>query len=697
MPIVVTESSAASQVGLILNPTSDGFAAELNIGDGAVYKPKGLAFPPPNPSPAYASSYDTEGSVSSDEAHYENREIVISLWVFGSSAGGLELALNDLYRMVGQVNREGGVLEFTTANGTVCYFDLEREGAATVAFDPLYTSKHFVEVECRFVARPFWRGAEVDLGTTSETSLPVVVLTESGIDGDVPALGRLVVTDTESGGKDRWTVIVGGQSRYYSADATAALFYQAEDLTPLGTSTDTAGATGASGTNVIRNTDLTTTYQAVLKSEIDATNAALTHKGTFRVWARLYRPTGNAGAVSVKLEWAVGDFTRTARNDDNVVAYGVDDREGVFTWANLGIVSIDPAFTRWEFRLLAKSDVVGDELDADCFVLIPTEVTYGEWSAKVRFENPSSYSDRDEFGQSAGALAGKTSSGGQTWAGAGDADDFSVETTGKTAQRTAVSDDDSVIGRFAVSGVAGFAAQVAQVDFKTSSTDTSGGNQLIQGVLARYTDTNNWLRAAVVYNSTSTTGMWFVVQKVVGGVNTLIREEEAPLIDAGTWSSVRLQVDASGRWYAWFLEQGTPTPSEPTFRGYDAALATGGGLASGKPGFSDVRFSAAAVTRNYDNFMAFAPTPNAAIFAGQTFTLDHKSATREDSGGSFPSPVAYPNGRFLKVPASGPEGRSTRLVVLPLANDPYTIGDAAAVHDTSAQLFVTPRGLVIPE
>jgi hypothetical protein len=31
---------------------------------------------------------------------------------------------------------------------------------------------------------------------------------------------------------DRWTVLVGGQSRYYSSAATAALFYQAETLTP---------------------------------------------------------------------------------------------------------------------------------------------------------------------------------------------------------------------------------------------------------------------------------------------------------------------------------------------------------------------------------------------------------------------------------------------------------------------------------
>jgi hypothetical protein len=103
-------------------------------------------------------------------------------------------------------------------------------------------------------------------------------------------------------------VLVGLQSRYYSADATAALQFEAEALSPLGTSTKVAGASGASGSgsNVVRNTDLVPTYQAILKSEIDATNAALTHVGSLRIWARVYRPTSNSGAVSVRLEMGAG-------------------------------------------------------------------------------------------------------------------------------------------------------------------------------------------------------------------------------------------------------------------------------------------------------------------------------------------------------------------------------------------------------
>src|SRR5688572_31590542 len=106
-PIVVTESGAfvSSQLGLILNPTSEGFPAQLDIANGA-YGPKQADFPPPAPKPAYASSYDTEGSIATDPAHYENREITVSLWVVGNSSAAVEQSLNGLYKMVGQINRE---------------------------------------------------------------------------------------------------------------------------------------------------------------------------------------------------------------------------------------------------------------------------------------------------------------------------------------------------------------------------------------------------------------------------------------------------------------------------------------------------------------------------------------------------------------------------------------------------------------
>jgi hypothetical protein len=65
--------------------------------------------------------------------------------------------------MVGQINSEGGVLQLTTPNGTVCFFDLVPEATATATVDMMYQVRQWTVVECQFQARPFWRGAEIEV------------------------------------------------------------------------------------------------------------------------------------------------------------------------------------------------------------------------------------------------------------------------------------------------------------------------------------------------------------------------------------------------------------------------------------------------------------------------------------------------------------------------------------------------------
>jgi hypothetical protein len=508
------------------------------------------------------------------------------------------------------------------------------------------------------------------------------------------------------------TVIVGGESRYYNsstASTTSALFLEAENLTPTGSSTKTAGASGASGSgsNVVRNTDLTTTYQAVLKSEIDASNAALTHKGTFRVWAKLYRPTGNTGAVSVRLEWAEGDFTRVTLNDP--VAYAANDREGAFTWVNLGIVSIDPNSTRWEFRLLAKSTVVGDELDADCFVLFPTEVVYTELSGKLVFQNPSSFSARDEFNShSAGDLTTKTAPVGGAWTGGGDTNDFSIAIVSPPvwATRDDLSDTAPRVDWLPTS----LTNIVVQADVCPGTPGRTGGTTSQEGVdmagIAAVVDADDYFSLSIKARNSERA---LEVGRTIGGSRTVVASMSLEgQITFNRWFRMRLHIDAAGRWWAYFAFAGDgagtadPQPGAVpalVMSGLDTNLATGGSLATRKPGLVDYcsqNASTALPTRYYDNFLAFPPTPDMAIFAGQSLTLAHDRATREDSTGAFSTTISDRRGRYLKIPPAGPEGRSTRLVVMALANDPYTMPEAGP-YDLSAQLFVTPRGLVVPE
>jgi hypothetical protein len=70
-----------------------------------------------------------------------------------------------------------------------------------------------------------------------------------------------------------------------------------------------------------------------------------------------------------------------------------------------------------------------------------------------------------------------------------DADDFTVE-TGKTAQRTAVSDSVGT-GRFGLAGAATFTAATVSVDLKFSAFPDSSAD-IRWGVLGRYVNTTRW-------------------------------------------------------------------------------------------------------------------------------------------------------------------------------------------------------------
>lgn len=681
--------------GVILNPTSDPLrtnVAQLDISNGAAtgigYRLLAPAeFPPPKTNPIHASSFSTEGAVATDVAHYDNREINLQVRVTGSSAADLESKLGALYQMLGQINRKGGSLKLTSPNSTVVYFDLTPEAEGGCQFTSGYVARNRAVVSLRLAARPFWRAAEIDLGSNSETTLPWLVFTDTGVKGDVPALGRLVVTD--SAGADQWTVIVGVQSEYYSNAATEALAYQAEDFTVLSTSTKVAGAAGASGagSNVIRNTDLTTTLQALLKSEIDASNLALTHKGDFRIWARLYRPTGNTGAVTVRLEWAEGDYHNPALNDP--VAYAANDREGVFTWANLGTVHISPDSDRWEFRLLASSTIPGDEIDVDCFLLFPTTEGYIELSGLLNLAVPSLLSARDEFNQAAGALNGKTLPAGGTWAGAGDPDDFALNTTDKTARRTATADASAPTGgRYALAGVTTYSSILVECDIKPDQDYTA-----VRGIVARYVDATNWL---MLIEQTQGLGQKeFQVRTCIGGAVSVLQFTQLTPTRPGNFWTFRLYVDARGGYTAWAGLTGS-TQLQKLFSGWNSTLATGGTLATGQVGIYDAYTGASAMNRDYDNFRAWVPTADAAIFASQSLELRHDRARREDTAGTFNVNVSVRRGRYLTIPAAGQEARTVRLLVKGFRNDPYTQPDPA-IDDISAQLFYTPRGLVVPE
>lgn len=53
-------------------------------------------------------------------------------------------------------------------------------------------------------------------------------------------------------------------------------------------------------------------------------------------------------------------------------------------------------------------------------------------------------------------------------------------------------------------------------------------------------------------------------------------------------------------------------------------------------------------------------------------------------------------GKFLRIPPSGREGRTVRIIVKASRNDPRTGADSG-IDDLTATLTVTPRVLSVPE
>lgn len=614
-----------------------------------------------------------------------------------ASGGPLRDAIiSELEQKVGKVNREGGTLKrIVPGSHYEITFDL-LDAEADPMFGNAYIRALRSEVEIKLIAKPFARGAAQQLSDHSETTLPYLVFTETGIKGDVPALGKLVIDEDQ--GADQQFLMYGVESRYYSSSADAALYYTAEGRTALSTSATAVGPTGAvgAGSNVMRNSNLFPSWSGVMSTQASGGNH-LAHVGSFRVWARIYRRSNNSGAVSVRLSWSEGDFRRFQTNPS--VDFDVDEREDVWTLVDLGLVTLSKAAQgtqQWQGRVEAKSTVVNDRVDIDHLFVVPVEEGYGEVRGVMGYETPSSLSARDEFDQSAGALAGKTAAVGGNWAGAGDTDDFAVETTGATAQRTAVSDADTVTGRYGVSGLAALAGQAVQVDFKTSALGAGSlVDRLYGGVLARYVDTSNWAGAFFAPNSSFGTDTinGVSVRKRVAGTTTTVASVRFPAFSINAFFTIRFQVLATGLWSVWAFPQfGTPNLLAS---GTDTDMATGGTLASGKPGIYDVRVGAGAATRNFDNFAVFVPTLDAAVFASQSIEIRHDRVIREDSAGSIWAQPTKVEGNYLTIPPAGREGRTARIFVKGSRFDPDSGADPST-DDISARLTVTPRYLEVP-
>lgn len=369
MPVVGAPATTSS---VILDPVSEDAAnVELDISTGN-YGLVSHAYPTPSVIAQWASSVSTEGALLGTKRH-DNRQISITVDVDGLGA------LQDLEAKLAKLYREGGTIKRAYTDGREIIFDVLVMDGYEPTFDQTHHLADVTTVQFTLTCAPYGRQAEITLDDHAETTLPVLVITEADIPGDMPALGRLVIDNdvAQAQGALWW----GIQSRYYDAASTAALFYQGEACAMVN-ATAAVGPTGASGSgsNVARSSALPTGSTSIIA--IGASATAQTHVGTFRVFARVQAPATNAGTVSVGITWqtVVGGPLVT-----NAAVPLVDSSdfpvEGSWALLDLGMISlpkVNVGTQGWIGHVYASSTSLSDRVDIDWLLLLPVDEGSGE-------------------------------------------------------------------------------------------------------------------------------------------------------------------------------------------------------------------------------------------------------------------------------------------------------------------------------
>jgi hypothetical protein len=304
----------------------------------------------------------------------------------------------------------------------------------------------------------------------------------------------------------------------------------------------------------------------------------------------------------------------------------------------------------------------------------------------------------DSFLQTEGNLAGKTLPLGGTWAGAGDAEpDFKVIAAEDLAQRTTKADETLYLGRYAIAGSEEPTTSKASVTTYASKAWFGERELWLRGVFLRYTNTENWLMAAITNSSFFNGAIKVMVLKRVAGTVTKLGEAAAGGESMQTTkTTVALSASAEGIWQAWTYPASLTTQPQPLLEGQDSVLATGGTLAKGKGGFYDAAWKElgpAAVTVSYDDFNLLAGEPaGVVLYSGKSAEWRSDAFLRADSTGTYYGEPSNRGGRFYLQPG-GEAGLKNRIVVALRRNDIVTEADDHVEDKHTIEIKATPRYL----
>jgi hypothetical protein len=509
-------------------------------------------------------------------------------------------------------------------------------------------------VQIRLECVPYWLGT-FQVGPTVTNGDPIQTV-DVEPEGNLPAFGFVRYTDTETA--DRSHVEIGAD---HTDDTARSYLIDSASLVTSGYAGSATTRTGAYSTNGVVRATLTTTPLVVCST------GKIEHVGGFKVRPRVYGD--GSGTISVRVDHRNGDapfsegpWVEVPTED---AFYDLDGGAVELAEAPLGDQDA-------EIRIVAKSTLAGVTLDVDYVALLPTSAFYAVARGALSIDEPDQATAYDGFLQASGALTGKTLGSGQTWtvSTGSDTDDLSVLSANQTAYRSSGSDSGSgaFAGRLVTAGTSTYTNIAAGVSLQTPGLFGEGAG----GPAIRVTDNDNALIALM------SDSVLYVAKYVSAAVTIL---GELPLGTMTTPLRIGLIAFTSGRWLAQINDS-------TVLQGQDTDLATGGALATGKVGFGDRRTAAPSVaTRYYDDFFAWVPTIQRALYSGRSLELQHDRALRESSDGTTWGRPPIHRGGFALLPP----GMTTRVVAKARRNDVAELPDSVIDDTGTLSVDYLPR------
>jgi hypothetical protein len=649
----------------------------LALNDGTNLTLEELDLTPPPELEEWVKGADSDGSLLAREPKCENRIITLTLRV--EQKATMDLAIAQIKAIVDKLKEcqrqaNGLALTYLPHDSALPVITFRCLSGQVTGMPINVTSGWLVnspQLVLKLTCLPFGQGAEVLWATITGSGSPQYEGGSVGPAGDVPALGRLVVKEMSSQNY-RW--MVWGLD---SSPSTGTLILNSSVMTTTGY----AGAANAAAGGSYWTSD---SINAILLPAPQAVCALVNqpHVGTYRVFLRA---SVGATTVATRLVYKVGDgpYRALPYQVANVTSKNLFD---------LGVITIPPVVAgtqSWTGRIEAYSTATGGEaFNVDVIMLMPAE-SFGRARSTVQdIAGPVVAYDAFTGTTAAAVLNARVAPAGGTWTTSGVATDFvfaDLEGGEVLTRSTAVAEAAS--GRIAAFGATSRTDVRMSIRFRVDGATKVHGFSLIP----RYV--SSILYAAVTFRSFVTNKVQMTVE-TVGGSGSANTGVDLPYT-GGAWYRLWISVSSTGFLTAAYTTDGGSEIARLTF--YDPTLATGGTLATGTARLVESHLSAVASTRYYDDIYITTPPPETMVcYSGQTIEVRHNTTLREDSTGVYYGPPSeYVGSRFL-VPNAGGTARTSRVAVMMRRADATTGDDTNYTDALDADIYATPRYLVVP-